>query len=141
MLTIFFDGACPLCSAEMQSLKNHDNQDLILLVDIHTPVFESRYPKISKVDAMRILHGTYEDKLLLGLEVTHRAWSLVGKGFWVAPLNWPVFKTISHWVYLGVAKYRQPISSLFARLFHLETKHCQQGVCFDKSTNANHRRK
>ena len=98
MLTIFYDGNCPLCATEMAHLKKHDQNNVISLVDIHQNDFAAIYPSVSFDAAMKILHGHYNGQLLLGLAVTHRAWTLVGKGFWVAPLNWPVFKTISHWV-------------------------------------------
>ncbi|TMM43958.1 thiol-disulfide oxidoreductase DCC family protein [Colwellia ponticola] len=146
MLTIFYDGNCPLCLAEMNHLKKHDKAFLINLVDIHQQNFTTLYPTINVDDAMKILHGLYNDQLLLGLEVTHRAWTLVGKGFWVAPLNWPVVKTLSHWVYLVMAKYRHQISAFFAKIFGLPTTQfisgkCISGTCYDKSTNTDNRRK
>ena len=141
MLTIFYDGNCPLCATEMNHLKEHDKKNTIFLVDIHQDGFESLYPNIDFSAAMKILHATYNGKLLLGLEVTHRAWTIVGKGFWVAPLNWPVIKTLSHWVYLGLAKYRHQISSFFAKVFGIKTTNCISGTCYDKSTNTDHWRK
>jgi predicted DCC family thiol-disulfide oxidoreductase YuxK len=141
MLTIFYDGNCPMCTTEMVHLKNYDKNNLISLVNIHQKDFEARYPSIKFLDAMKILHGHYNGQLLLGLEVTHRAWTIVGKGFWVAPLNWPVLKTLSHWVYLGVAQYRHQISALLAKFFGIKTKNCISGTCYDKSKNTDHRRK
>lgn len=140
MLKIFFDGACPLCNTEMQSLKKHDDKNVITLVDLQNKDFETLYPDINVNNALKILHGHYEGKLLLGLEVTHRAWTLVGKGAWVAPLNWPIFKTLFHWVYLVIARYRHPISSIFSKVFRLKANQCDSGVCFDKSTNTYRRR-
>ncbi|MFQ3267080.1 MAG: putative DCC family thiol-disulfide oxidoreductase YuxK [Colwellia sp.] len=141
MLTIFYDGNCPMCSIEMEHLKKFDKDNVIILVDIHQKDFETLYPTVIFGDAMKILHGHYNDKTLLGLEVTHRAWTMVGKGFWVAPLNWPVIKTLSHWVYLGLAKYRHEISAFLAKRFGLKATHCISGTCYDNSTNADHRRK
>ena len=141
MLTIFYDGKCPLCATEMDHLKRHDKDNLITLVDLHLQDFDTLYPEIEFTNAMEILHATYQGKLLLGLEVTHRAWTLVGKGFWVAPLNWPVIKTVSHWAYLGLAKYRHQISALLAKTFKIEAANCSSGACYDKSTNANNRSK
>ena len=109
-----------MCATEMIHLKRHDQDNVIFLVDIHQKDFQSLYPEIEFSAAMKILHATFNGKVLLGLEVTHRAWTLVGKGFWVAPLNWPVFKTLSHWVYLGLAKYRHQISALLAKIFGIK---------------------
>jgi predicted DCC family thiol-disulfide oxidoreductase YuxK len=86
MLTIFYDGNCPMCTTEMVHLKNYDKNNLISLVNIHQKDFEARYPSIKFLDAMKILHGHYNGQLLLGLEVTHRAWTIVGKGFWLCVL-------------------------------------------------------
>lgn len=132
MLTIFYDGACPLCYTEMQSLKKHDDKGVINLVDLQNKDFEKLYPNINVNNALKILHGQYEGKLLLGLEVTHRAWTLVGKGVWVAPLNWPILKTLCHWVYLIIARYRHPISSVLSKVFKLKANNCNSGTCFDK---------
>lgn len=141
ILTIFYDGQCPLCCAEMRKLKKLDKCNQINLINIHSQTFIDSYPDISFDSAMSVLHGIYKDKLLLGLEVTHRAWSLVGKGFWLAPLNWPLIKPISHGCYLIVAKYRQPISSALAKVFNMDTTQCKSGVCFDNKPNTHHRGK
>jgi len=141
MLTIFYDGNCPLCSAEMRSLKKHDDNNVIKLVNLHNKNFNQLYPGININRAMQILHGSFQGESLLGLEVTHRAWTLVGKGFWVAPLTWPIIKPVSHWVYLLIARFRQPISSAIAKIFKLEPAVCQSGGCFEKTTNTNHRSK
>lgn len=141
MLTIFYDGNCPMCTKEMDHIKKNDDDNFINLVNIHKQGFETIYPTVKFEDAMKILHGHYQGQLLLGLEVTHRAWTLVGKGFWVAPLNWPVLKTLSHWVYLGLAKYRHQISAFLAKIFGIKTANCSSGTCYDNSTNTDNRRK
>ncbi|MDU0355073.1 DUF393 domain-containing protein [Paraglaciecola aquimarina] len=135
MLTIFYDGLCPLCSAEMRHLKAADSNKKIVLVDIQQQDFIVNYPDIDYQQATKILHGIYQGELLLGLAVTHRAWTLVGKGFWVAPLNWPVLKSVSHWIYLGIAKYRHPISRFLSRAFGLNITQCSSGSCYDKHNN------
>lgn len=141
MLRIFYDGHCPMCNAEMLHLKKFDKNNHIHLVDIHIEAFEKYYPAIKFNNAMQILHGTYNGQLLLGLAVTHRAWTLVGKGFWVAPLNWPIIKTVSHWVYLGLAKYRHQISAFLAKIFGMKQPQCKSGACYDNSTKNNNWRK
>lgn len=138
-LTIFYDGSCPLCSLEMVKLKQHDHNNAIKLVNLHQADFLSHYPDIDIDKAMRILHGYYNGKVLLGLDVTHRAWTLVGKGNYVAPLAFPVFKQIAHICYLVVAKFRQPISHFLYRHFELGKNACDKGACYEKPNNSNHR--
>ena len=129
-LTIFFDGKCPMCIAEMQHLRQRDSNNEIHLVDIHEKADMALYPQIQFDAAMSVLHGIYDGITLQGLSVTHRAWTIVGKGFWVAPLEWQVIKPISHQIYLLVAKYRPPISSFLSKVFGLNGSSCQSVVCY-----------
>lgn len=140
-LTIFYDGNCPLCLAEMQHLKKYDSRNQIVLINIHQDDFTAQYPDITFENAMKILHATYQDRLLLGLEVTHRAWTTVGKGIWVAPLNWPIIKNIAHLVYLFFAQYRHQISYFLAPKLGISLPSCDTGACYGKPTNTDNRRK
>lgn len=140
-LTIFYDGNCPLCSLEMKRLKEHDNDQLIQLIDLHQVDFNQQFPHINVDKALAILHGEYRGKLLLGLDVTHRAWTLVGRGMLVAPLQWPLIKQLSHYVYLLLAKNRYPISQFIYKHFGIGIKKCNQGTCYDKPNNTDHWRK
>jgi predicted DCC family thiol-disulfide oxidoreductase YuxK len=113
-LTIFYDGGCPLCMKEMRHLHKADIKNTIQFVDINAHDFESNYPTINKEEANRILHGWLADgSLLLGLDVTYKAWSLVGKGGWIAVLRWPLIKPLADLGYRFFAKYRNSISWWF----------------------------
>ncbi|MDA0128032.1 DUF393 domain-containing protein [Vibrio sp. MarTm2] len=109
-LTIFYDGTCPLCLKEMKALKQHDTQDLLSIVDLHSPDFAA-YPHVDPVEASRILHAyDHNHNLLLGLDVTYRAWSLVGKGWLYAPLRWPLISPMADWAYIKFANNRYTVS-------------------------------
>ncbi|MDX2321298.1 MAG: DUF393 domain-containing protein [Moritella sp.] len=140
-LTIFYDGNCPLCSLEMQKLKRHDDRNLIVLVNLHQTGFKQTYPQIDFDNAMDILHGQYQNNILLGLDVTHRAWTLVGRGALVAPLQFPIVKQLAHRAYLVLAKYRRPISNFIYQRFGIGVTPCDQGTCYEKSNRNNHRSK
>ena len=110
-LTIFYDGACPLCLKEMQHLHRADRLEKIRFEDINCKQFQTHYPAVDKHSANRILHGMLADgSIILGLDVTCKAWGLVGKGRWISYLRWPLIKQISDLVYLVFARYRYPIS-------------------------------
>ena len=112
-LVIFYDGACPLCLREMQLLQSADSDQKLHFEDINSKLFHSKYPVINRDRANRVLHGMLADgSIILGLDVTCKAWTLVGKGQWVSYLRWPLLKQISDMVYLVFAKYRYPISRL-----------------------------
>lgn len=112
-LTIFYDGNCPLCMAEMRQLKKHDKYKRIKFVNLHIENFTAHYPQIDPVKAYGILHGKLDSgEILLGLDVTCTAWKLVGKHRWLAILRWPIIRTIADAVYLLFARYRNTISYL-----------------------------
>jgi len=129
-LKIFYDGACPLCLAEMRHLLNLDTQHKIDLVDINQQDFEEKYPDINKNKADAILHGQLADgSIILGLDVTHKAWSLVGKGYRTAILRWPLIRHFADLAYLFFAKYRHPISRLITGKSRCESCSLERKKC------------
>ena len=112
MLTVFYDGFCPLCVAEMQTLHQLDKQNLLQLEDIHAEDFAKRYPHIDPIEADRLLHGQLDDGTIIkGLDVTCLAWKLVGKHKWMKVLRWPVIRVFADLGYRFFARYRHPISA------------------------------
>ena len=55
-LTIFYDGGCPLCAAEMNHLRKLDSNNSIAYEDIYADGFEGRFPYIDLPQADRINH-------------------------------------------------------------------------------------
>ncbi|MEO9274980.1 DUF393 domain-containing protein [Marinomonas sp. 5E14-1] len=112
MLTIFYDGYCPLCTAEMNLLRDLDNKKKLILEDIHAADFSERFPHIDPIQADKILHGQLQNgKVIKGLEVTCLAWKLVEKHKWMQVLRWPVIRLFADLGYLFFARYRHSISS------------------------------
>lgn len=110
-LTIFYDGTCPLCVAEMDMLRELDTNRDIQLEDIYAADFEDRFPDIDTQKANRYLHGMKADgSMLFGLDVTAKAWTLVGQKQWISILRWPVIRWFSDLAYLFFARNRQSIS-------------------------------
>lgn len=130
MLTIFYDGNCPLCATEMQALRRYDQHNRIQLEDIHQTDFGQRFPDIDKNKATNILHGKLNGVTLLGLDVTCHAWRLVGKKPWIALLRFPIIKPFADMGYLFFAKHRTRISSIL-----MGKKSCKNGQCGIKTAD------
>lgn len=112
-LRVFYDGSCPLCAAEMKQLAAADREGHVELQDISRPDFTERFPHVDPIEADRILQGEMDDGTpLYGLDVTARAWTLAGKGWWVNWLRWPVIRPVADRVYLLFARHRHRISRL-----------------------------
>jgi predicted DCC family thiol-disulfide oxidoreductase YuxK len=112
-LTIFYDGFCPLCSAEIKQLRSYDSDNKIGFEEIHEPDFNQRYPYIDQLAANRILHGQLSNgDMLYGLDVSCQAWKTVGKHRWLALLRWPGIKPVADIAYRFFARHRNTISLL-----------------------------
>lgn len=112
-LTIYYDEYCPLCVAEMSKLKVHDTQKQIQFSGVQSLTTEELAIFENQESLMGKLHGKLPDgSIITGLDVTHEAWRLAGKGWLVAPLRWPLLKPLADILYLFFARYRYQISFL-----------------------------
>ncbi len=134
-LTLFYDGRCPLCVAEMESLRRHDHHHRLQLEDIFQPGLQQRYPQLDLWRALQVLHGVDEQgRWWLGLDVTARAWSLVGvtRYNW---LRWPLVRPVADSCYRAFACHRYTLSRwLTGRARVCSDDHCN--TTGDKSRGA-----
>lgn len=114
-LTLFYDGRCPLCVAEMARLASLDRHGALAFEDINAADFSRRFPTIDPVAANRVLHGWDENQqLLLGLDVSCRAWQVVGHHRWMAALRWPLLRPLADVGYRIFARNRYFFSRLLS---------------------------
>jgi len=123
-LTIFYDAGCPLCTKEMQAIKDYDHRDRLRLVDCSGADFvdaDAACAGIVRADMMRLIHARDAaghwfigmDVFVLayrevGIEAMARLWS----NRWLRPL-WDR-------LYPWVADHRMGLSRLgFTRAFDL----------------------
>ncbi len=112
-LTLFFDGTCPLCAAEMRQLKSLDTESRLRFADIYDESFATHYPHIDISAADRYLHAEYADgSMLYGLDVTYHAWRAVDRKHWLVVLRWPVIRWFADIAYRVFARNRYTISYL-----------------------------
>jgi len=68
-LTLYFDGSCPLCVAEVRRLEAWDTAARLAFVDIALPGFDSSTLGVDLAALNRELHSkTQEGELLTGLD-------------------------------------------------------------------------
>lgn len=110
-MIIFYDGHCPLCRTEMRHLKKHDTDQQIQFEDIQDDDFSQRYPQLDWEALNNRIHVQQTDGTLIsGLDATHAAWKLVGKGWLYAPLRWPLIRHVADVAYKGFARHRYTLS-------------------------------
>jgi len=111
-LVLFYDSECPLCAREMQHLKKKDHWHRIHLVAIQSDEMEA-YPEIDPAAAHQVLHGQLASRrVITGLDVTHKAWSLVGYGYVTKILRVPLVRPVADGVYRLFARNRHRIAAV-----------------------------
>ena len=92
-LTVLFDGGCPLCLREVNTLQRLDNgRQKLAFVDINqTDYNPSLHRGISYRQAMGRIHAIAADgEVVTDVAVFRRAYGLVGWGWLYAPTCWPL---------------------------------------------------
>ncbi len=124
-LTLYYDGKCPLCVAEIEFLQSRNQQGQLGFVDVTESGFEASTHQISCEAAMAQIHGrTAAGDVLVGVPVFARAYQLANLQVlaWILSRQWlmPVLQP----AYVLFAKHRQAISRRigpsvlrFAKLF------------------------
>lgn len=112
-LTIYYDGHCPLCLAEINFLMARNRQGLLSFVDINDEDFADASHPVSCAEAMAQMRGRLGDgELLTGIPVFAEAYRRADLPFlaWLFSRSWtrPVLDVGYAWF----ARYRHSISGI-----------------------------
>ena len=110
-LTIYYDGQCSLCQAEILFLKSRNHQHLLNFVDLQEPASDASLHQVSCAQAMAEIHGRLANgELLTGIPVFAEAYRRTG----LTVLAWLISRTWARVfldsVYLIFARHRHAIS-------------------------------
>lgn len=110
-LTLYYDGQCPLCVAEIDFLQSRNAQGQLAFVDVTQTGFKAAGHNISCEAAMAQIHGrTADGQVLVGVPVFANAYRLAKLPVlaWLLSRSWlmPVLQP----AYVLFAKHRQAIS-------------------------------
>jgi hypothetical protein len=64
-LTLFYDGACPLCQAEILFLSSRNQADLLGFIDINSDKYDPLKVGVSCEEALAAMYGQYADGTLI----------------------------------------------------------------------------
>ncbi|MEI2813024.1 MAG: DUF393 domain-containing protein [Burkholderiaceae bacterium] len=110
-LTIYYDGECPLCLAEIHFLKSRNKNRLIEFVDVAAAQYDEATHQLSCQLALAAMHGRLADGTLLkGIPVFTEAYrrSDLPMLAWIFSRTWlEPFLSAMYYVF---AKYRHSIS-------------------------------
>jgi predicted DCC family thiol-disulfide oxidoreductase YuxK len=123
--TIFFDGACHLCSREIAIFQKRVTDGSLGYVDISLPDFDASAHQVDAQLVHRQMHVRNEEtgKLLIGLDALIGMWECVPGFRWLAKLHrLPVFRQIG---LLGYVIFAWVRPKLPRRKQTCETGNCQ----------------
>lgn len=138
-LTLYYDGKCPFCAAEMARLARWDRHHALTFTDIAVPGFDPAHLQASMADLNAQLYGQTQDgRVLVGVDTMLAAYTLVGKGALVWPLRVPGLRWLLATLYRAFARNRYTMSRL---LGYKSAPTCSEGVCTPGNPFLNHRNK
>ncbi len=77
-LTVYFDGLCVVCNAEIQHYRRRDRDGRIDFVDIAAPGFDAGAVGLDPREVVRVLHARRADgTLVTGVDTFIEIWSRV----------------------------------------------------------------
>jgi predicted DCC family thiol-disulfide oxidoreductase YuxK len=129
-LTLFYDGQCPFCKAEMTRLERWDQHHRLCFVDVANPSFDIATTGVTFADLDRELHCmTQSGEMLKGLDSMLAAYTLVDKAYLVLPLRIPFLRPYLSKAYLAFARNRYKFSRLLGYGKSASNPLCERGVC------------
>ena len=112
-LTLFYDGACPLCQAEILFLSRRNQAGLLDFVDINSERFDSDKVGISCEQALAAMYGQYANGFLIqGVAVFPEAYRRADLPLLAWIFSRRLLQPILQVGYRFFAKNRHAISSL-----------------------------
>lgn len=116
-LTLFYDAACPVCSLEMDHLRERCRDGRLVFVDIAQPGFDAAAHGATFEAMDAEIHGRCADgRMLRGVEVLRLAYDAAGIGWALAPTGWGPLRPLFDAGYRVFARHRRPISRAAAPL-------------------------
>ncbi|HEY9025469.1 MAG TPA: DUF393 domain-containing protein [Burkholderiaceae bacterium] len=140
-LTLFYDASCPVCSLEMDHLRERDRRGRLAFVDIAAPGFDAAVHGTTLAAMNAEIHAKRPDgSMLRGVEVLRLAYDAVGLGWVMQASGWPLLRPLADAGYRLFARHRMPISRAAAPLIHALREHralrtlrrmdaCSSGPC------------
>ena len=111
-LTLFYDGACPLCQAEILFLSRRNQQGLLEFVDVNSEKYDAVKLGISCEQALAAMYAQYENGVLIqGAAVFPEAYRRANLPFLAWLFSRKPLQPFLRFSYKVFAKNRHAISS------------------------------
>lgn len=111
ILSIFYDGNCPLCLAEIHVLKNNNHQQLLKFVNLHDE--ETMDKTINCELALQVIHAKLSNgQVVTGSKVFEAAYQRSDLAVMKALFSFKPFQSLYSIFYITFARFRHQVSKL-----------------------------
>ncbi len=117
LLTVFYDGRCPLCQAEVLFLSRRSQPQILRFIDIHSSHYDASATGVSCEEAMAALYGQIEgEPIMQGVQVFSEAYLRANLPVlaWLFSRTW--LRPLHNIAYRIFARNRHSISQLLGPL-------------------------
>jgi predicted DCC family thiol-disulfide oxidoreductase YuxK len=112
-LTLYYDGTCPLCQAEILFLSKRNQDGLLDFIDIHSNQYDPQVVGVSCEQALAAMYGQYADGgLIQGAAVFPEAYRRANLPFLAWLFSRKSLQPLWQLGYTFFAKNRHAISSV-----------------------------
>jgi predicted DCC family thiol-disulfide oxidoreductase YuxK len=116
-LTLYYDGNCPLCQAEINFLSRRNKNNLLSFVDINSCQFRPEELGLTCDQALAAMYGRLQDGTLVkGVAAFAQAYRRANLPFMAWVLSIGFFQPIFQCGYSFFARNRHAISKIFGPL-------------------------
>lgn len=113
-LSLFYDGACPLCQAEIQFLAGRNQAQLLEFIDINSAAYNPAVIGVSCEQALAAMYGQFSDGTLIkGVAVFSAAYSRANLPWLAWVFSRKILQPLLALGYRFFAKNRHSIAGIF----------------------------
>jgi predicted DCC family thiol-disulfide oxidoreductase YuxK len=113
-MEVFYDGACPICSREMEMVRKLDRSQSIQFTDIASPEFEAAACGLDPTAIDNVIHAKLDDGVVVtGVEVFRQLYSRLGFSRAVAVTRKRWVARLLDVAYAWFARHRRAITRPF----------------------------
>lgn len=140
-LTLLYDAGCPICSLEMDHLRQRCSDGRLVFVDIAASGFDAMAWRATQAELAAEIHGVQADgQHLVGLAALRAAYEAAGLGWVLRATAWGPLAPWADAGYRLFARHRQRISRAAAPIIQAlrgwrarrtlqRMSRCQGGAC------------